>query len=190
LRETHLLCDALGFDASKLLKPDLVPWYVVRRETALATLKEVQNGSRKTERLQKRHKHMMDMNIYHYVPLEEEYAREGEREGKIYPGMRSYLFEVARASEEDVSTGLDSHPGEEVVLVTEGELEFWYRQPSDGIDRSLLLRPGDCIHYSSELPHGYRAAGKTDAARALFVFADPRMSIPSDITTSATSDEE
>jgi transcriptional regulator with XRE-family HTH domain len=64
------------------------------------------------------------------------------------------------------SDGVISHDGEEVGYVIAGEIELTV----DG--RAYLISAGDSFCYRSELPHGYRNCGTTEA-RVLFVNTPP-----------------
>jgi transcriptional regulator with XRE-family HTH domain len=178
LREVLLLAEALGLSVEELLRANRKPWFVIRHKHAQQLLSDVAAHKVQSRRLHERHKHMMDKELYRYVPLEEEFALEGDWEGDLKPGMRAYLFEVERADRDEVIKGLDSHPGEEIVLVLEGELEFWYKQSADDPPKSISLKTQDLIHYSSELLHGYRAGGKGQTAKAIFIFAEPQLPTP------------
>lgn len=190
LRELLLLSEVLGVSPEKILKPDVIPWFVVRRERAEKLLTEIESGQVKVERLHDRHQHMMNKSIYKYVPLEDNLSAKEEYEGNLTAGMRAYIFEVARASQQDLLAGLDRHHGEEIVIVMEGELEFWFKQRTKDTPRSISLKAGDCIHYSSQLLHGYRAAGKDQSARAIFVFSEPDHLTPPQVTADTLYEKE
>jgi transcriptional regulator with XRE-family HTH domain len=64
------------------------------------------------------------------------------------------------------SFGLISHEGEEVGYVIAGEIELFLG------DRSYQLSAGDTFCFRSEIGHGYRNRGKTEA-RILFVNTPP-----------------
>jgi transcriptional regulator with XRE-family HTH domain len=64
------------------------------------------------------------------------------------------------------SFGLISHEGEEVGYVIAGEIELFLG------DRSYRLSAGDTFCFRSEIGHGYRNRGKTEA-RILFVNTPP-----------------
>ena len=53
------------------------------------------------------------------------------------------------------------HPGEELVLVTKGTLEFTIEE------RSYRLRPGDSIHFRTNRPHSWRNP-TSSSARAIW----------------------
>ncbi|MBU2550641.1 MAG: XRE family transcriptional regulator [Proteobacteria bacterium] len=59
-----------------------------------------------------------------------------------------------------------SHPGEELVFQLEGMVEYTIR------GEVFVLRPGDCLHFRSELPHTWRLLGDQDSA-ALVVLTPP-----------------
>lgn len=185
LRELMLLCKSLALSPEKILNSDLIPWFVVRRDRAHEILHAIELGHLTVKRQDNRHNHMLNKNVYKYVPLEDDLAIDTEREGRLLPSMRAFIFEVARASQDDVLTGLDRHPGEEIVIVMEGELEFWYKQDEKDHPRSVSLKAGDCIHYSSQLYHGYRASGKDQSAKAIFVFREQEGATPAEIRTTS-----
>lgn len=56
------------------------------------------------------------------------------------------------------SDGLISHVGEEMGYLLEGLVEL----EVDG--RKFVIRPGDSFYFRSELPHGYRNLGTTEAS--------------------------
>ncbi len=49
------------------------------------------------------------------------------------------------------------HPGEELIYVLEGQLEFVVN------GRDHTLKPGDALHFRSVQPHSWRNPGKVDA---------------------------
>lgn len=82
------------------------------------------------------------------------------------------LFTVAgvRATvEPGASSGgkLLAHPGEELVYVLEGELEF------DVAGQQFRLRPLDALHFRTVQPHSWRNPGSTPAV-ALWMTLRPR----------------
>jgi transcriptional regulator with XRE-family HTH domain len=173
-RELVLICKALDLQPAALFRSNQ-PWFVVRADKARARLEEVLKGRYQVQRSEAAHRNMIDKGIYNYVPLEPPNV---EVEHPDVPGqapdaltsefsMRSYLFSVGRVEDENLT--LDHLDGEEIVYVLKGELEFRYVQP-DGQPRSITLRPGDTLHYSSLLNHAFRATGTGDRALALFVY--------------------
>jgi transcriptional regulator with XRE-family HTH domain len=64
------------------------------------------------------------------------------------------------------SFGLISHEGEEVGYLIAGEIELFVG------DKSYQLSPGDTFYFRSEIGHGYRNRGDTEA-RVLFVNTPP-----------------
>ena len=85
--------------------------------------------------------------------------------------MQKYFFQIEGANEEQVIAGLDRHEGEEIIFVIEGELQFWFKQEESKSARHITLKKGDCLHYKSQLLHGYRATG-TSSVEALFVYSN------------------
>jgi quercetin dioxygenase-like cupin family protein len=67
---------------------------------------------------------------------------------------------------------LSSHEGEEIIYVLSGEVEFWCKTADSTEPVTRTLHPGDCLHFSSRVSHGFRAIGAKDA-EALFVYAMP-----------------
>jgi transcriptional regulator with XRE-family HTH domain len=59
------------------------------------------------------------------------------------------------------------HPGEELVHLLEGELEFVVNE------RSYWLHPGDSLHFRTVQPHTWRNPGSTDAV-ALWMALRPQ----------------
>lgn len=64
------------------------------------------------------------------------------------------------------SDGLISHAGEEMGYLLEGLLEL------EVGGEKLVIRPGDSFHFRSDLPHGYRNLGPSEA-RVLWVNTPP-----------------
>jgi len=59
------------------------------------------------------------------------------------------------------------HPGEELVYLLEGELEFVVN------DQTYRLQPGDSLHFRTVQPHSWRNPGTTDAV-ALWMALRPQ----------------
>lgn len=182
LPELELLCLALERDLRELFQPATKPWFVVRRGKSEEWLQEVLDGRRVIERQTGRHAKLIKDGVYRYLPLEDEpgtaekpgLVESNERAGTMTPLMRKNLLIVGKADEGDVKEALIGHPGEEIIFVLEGELDFWFCQqrgdPPQHLDSPL--GPGDCLHFSSELLHGFRAPGKT-TVRAFQIFCEP-----------------
>jgi transcriptional regulator with XRE-family HTH domain len=183
LPELVLLCLALEQDLRELLQPAPKPWFVVRKTKSEEWLREILDipPKRKIKRETRRHEKLIENEVYRYVPLEDDQGTQEspglvspkERIGMVNPLMRKNLLIVGRLDEREIKESLDSHPGEEIVFVLEGELEFWFSQRREDHPQSLdpPLGPGDCLHFSSELFHGFRASGKK-TVRALQVFCE------------------
>jgi transcriptional regulator with XRE-family HTH domain len=177
------LVDLFQITWEKLLGPIGKPWYVVRKSTAKKRLQEVRSGKRVIIRHDQAHEDLIKKGVYLYVPLEqsEDYVLKGDSEEGVKlddPLMQKYLFEIGTADEDEVIDGLDNHTGEEIIYVIKGEVEFWFEQEYLGkIDR-CVLKEGDCLHYRSSMPHGYRATGRNEVAEALFVYCDVRSTPP------------
>ncbi len=60
------------------------------------------------------------------------------------------------------------HEGQECVYLIAGELEF--RTPEE----LIVLAPGDCLYFESDVPHSFRSLGET-AAQALVVVSSAKM---------------
>jgi quercetin dioxygenase-like cupin family protein len=58
------------------------------------------------------------------------------------------------------------HPGEELVHLLEGELEFQVD------DETVLLAPGDSLHFRTDRPHRWRNPGRKPA-RAVWMALRP-----------------
>src|SRR6202035_967668 len=136
------------------------------------------------KRQTERHKKLIESGVYRYIPLEDDSGAEvasglvleNERSGAMHPLMRKNLLIVGKMDESQIRHNpelLYSHPGEEIIFVLEGELEFWYSQKrGDPPQRlGLPLGPGDCLHFSSEVLHAFRAPGRTPV-RAFQVFCE------------------
>jgi transcriptional regulator with XRE-family HTH domain len=182
MREVYLLAGALGVSADAFLPGIAAPWYAIRFENALSWLDEIIAGTRIIERQGDSHHVMMHPDpehdrkepVYRYVPLVNQLglADAAERSATAFPQlMQKYLFEVGSCDLEVVIEGLDSHGGEEIVCVLEGELEFWFQQTGEE-PRFITLKKNTTLQYSSRLKHGYRAGGKDKVARALFVYTN------------------
>ncbi|MFA4954519.1 MAG: cupin domain-containing protein [Patescibacteria group bacterium] len=197
VRELYLLALALNIRVETLLSDDVTPWFLVRRSASEPVLAEVSADEKSIESLDGAHKKMIESRVYSLLPLNAASGLVNEKEcegGLSQHLMRKYLFRVGRCNEKDMV--LDNHAGEEIVWVIEGELEFWARQPiTNGPERRLTLQPGDCLHYSSALFHGYRATGDCEYAlallvstRQLLVFAEETFVLKSVTPPDATSD--
>jgi transcriptional regulator with XRE-family HTH domain len=170
--ELEALCQVLGLPSDSVWSPEKEPWYVVRRRLAENVLVEIVDGKRVIAKYEPAHKQLIAAGVYRYVPLEETLSS-GEKEGTLKPVMRGYLFDAGRADKAHMETpgALGQHGGEELIFVLEGEMDFWFRQTQDGPISTIRLAPLDCLHFSSQLPHGFSAAGTAERSRALFVFA-------------------
>jgi transcriptional regulator with XRE-family HTH domain len=181
LPELQLLCLALECDLRDLFQPAPKPWFVVRKTKAEEWLQDILSGKRVVKRETGRHQKLIESEVYRYVPLEDDLGTQEapglvlpkERAGMLNPLMRKNLLIVGRLNEQEIEKALDSHPGEEIVFILQGELEFWFRGQGDDSPRSLdlPLGPGDCLHFSSELLHAFRATGK-ETVRAFQVFCE------------------
>ena len=96
--------------------------------------------------------------------------------------MQKYLFEVGSCDEDVMLEGLWPHAGEEIVFVLKGELEFWTRQNPGADPKRVTLRQFDSLHYSSIIPHAYRATGGDKTALAYFVYTLVGSPPPDEIT--------
>jgi quercetin dioxygenase-like cupin family protein len=92
----------------------------------------------------------------------------GLRMERLVPHARGHLLQgnihvIAPGGSTD---GVISHDGEEVGYVIAGEIEL-------NVDGHVhRAKAGDSFCYRSELPHGYRNSGKSEA-RVLFVNTPP-----------------
>lgn len=174
LQELAFLCETLEIDIQDVIAPRY-PWVLLRASAIEGVLRTVLDGNRRFLRIGGAHQFMIDTHpVYYYVPLDQENIPDAKSEGHLQPSMRKFLFEVKHVSEEIVLEGLDSHGGEEIVFLLEGELEFFFRQPGKTEPTRLELKQGDCLQYSSLLPHGYRCPRNNKVARALFVYVEPK----------------
>jgi transcriptional regulator with XRE-family HTH domain len=171
-REIYLLAHALNKSPEKFLPGVAMPWFLVRFDAAMRRLDEVRAGTRIVERRGDSHETMIKRGVYRYVPIDEKpgLVKEGESAGILAHYMQKYLFEVGRCDEALMLEGLLGHAGEEIVFVLRGELEFWTRQYEGQEPKRITLRQHDSLHYSSVVPHGYRATGIDDTALAYFVY--------------------
>lgn len=179
--EIVILCNVLDLSPNDVLGTQDQPWFVIRAGKAEQRLSEVREDKSKIKRRGAAHEYLIEKGVYRYIPLANNnlLVEEGETgKAKFVPLIRKFLFEVGRAQEEDIKQGLDSHTGEETIYVLDGEMEFWYRQSLNHPPKNLTLRKDDCLHFSSELLHGFRAAGTTERAKALFVLAEISTSDP------------
>ena len=78
--------------------------------------------------------------------------------------MESQLWRVAPGTS---SGGAYSHEGEEFIYVLKGRFEVWLEEVEH-----YVLRPGDCLYFSSTQPHRWLNPGKTEA-RLLWVNTPP-----------------
>ena len=78
--------------------------------------------------------------------------------------MESQLWRVAPGAS---SGGAYSHEGEEFIYVLQGRFEVWLEEVEH-----YVLRPGDCLYFSSTQPHRWLNPGKTEA-RLLWVNTPP-----------------
>ena len=65
------------------------------------------------------------------------------------------------------SGGAYSHEGEELIYVLQGRFEVWLEEVEH-----YVLRPGDCLYFSSTQPHRWLNPGKTET-RLLWVNTPP-----------------
>jgi mannose-6-phosphate isomerase-like protein (cupin superfamily) len=189
LRELNLLAKALGVNPAALLGLGHEPWYVVRGDMAERMLAEVRAGKKSIIRQSGAHRAMIRAGVYTYAPLVSLLDSEGETAPRAssLEQMQSCLFMAGRCDENDMV--LDHHLGEEMLWVLEGELEFWsQQQDSAEAPKRVTLLSGDSLHFSSELPHGFRATGKSDYAKALFVHATKPTPAPPAITLTGDPD--
>jgi transcriptional regulator with XRE-family HTH domain len=187
LPELELLCLALERDFQELFQPASIPWFVIRKNRSEEWLQEIlsEPPKRIIKRQTERHSELIKSGVYRYIPLEDDSGTDeapglvlqNERSGTMRPLMRKNLLIVGKIDETEIRNivvdSLDSHPGEEIIYVLEGELEFWYAETrGDPPQRlELPLGPGDCLHFSSNLLHAFRAPGRT-AVRAFQVFCE------------------
>jgi len=184
LAEVFILCRAMKKSVTELLgeRPNLEPWFVVRHENVTAALA----GDERFGHLQREgaaHAFLVEKHVYKYVPLDDdggsgEFISQREREGQPDPIMRKFILEVGQADDPDIREGMGSHDGEEILYVLNGELDFWWCQPTAKEIERLILRKDDCIQYSSKLRHAYRASGTCRSAQALVVFSEPKVRMP------------
>jgi DNA-binding transcriptional MerR regulator/quercetin dioxygenase-like cupin family protein len=78
--------------------------------------------------------------------------------------MESQLWRIAPGAS---SGGAYSHEGEEFIYVLQGRFEVWLEDVEH-----YVLRPGDCLYFSSAQPHRWLNPGKTET-RLLWVNTPP-----------------
>src|ERR1019366_3801304 len=98
------------------------------------------------------------------------------------PLMQKSVFIIEPIEDDDeLVEGLDSHWGEEIIYVVKNSVWVWFADVPDKEQMrskmskderivKILLHEGDCLHYSSELLHGFKAY--REPATALFVYSD------------------
>jgi transcriptional regulator with XRE-family HTH domain len=167
------------------------PWFNVRQTVWSKHLLEIKEGIRTNDGSKSPHKFLIDKGVYIYAVLDAEI--EGVDVNDRMEGisaissqtfsldlgrMQKYLVEISgteiiNINGNEAIEGLASHYGEEIMFVFTGQLNFWFQQPvaNSKIERRIL-NPGDCLHYSSKLLHGFSAVNGT--AQALFVFSNVR----------------
>jgi hypothetical protein len=110
--------------------------------------------------------HAAMKDVYSYVSLDmnaalpdDVSAGAGRRASQaVWPSVSQlFLFKATYCPLELVVRGLAVHEGEEVLQVRSGALEWWYRDDLGGSPQRKLLHAGDILHYSSRMPHAYRA---------------------------------
>ena len=205
VREAGLLCEVLRMDFASLWGQE-EPLFVVRRGAAKEVLDAEKDAQRHGQSLIERrggeHKEYLDSGAYYYAPLVPRLSRNGEHTNFSAPlQMQQYFFEIStncpvKFTDPAVREN-QSHPGEEIVFIVDGDVDFTYQLPdsyrrnANDRDLTLLNEPatirvnaGDTLQYSSEIAHEYRAIG--GPAHALFVFL-PKGSSRQQITV--TSDK-
>jgi len=81
-----------------------------------------------------------------------------------FAGQQMSAFELTFPPGEQAPPKLLTHEGEEVLFLLEGTIEFQIGS------ESLVMKPGDCVHFNCEQPHMGRNIGKVPA-RLLMVVA-------------------
>ena len=162
--------------ARRLFPSADAPWFIVRDGTVRERLKEVIEGKREIQRTGTAHQKLIARGVYRYVPLVQspDYVDERDQYGTMTPHVSVTRFLVSRADLDWMNEpdALSSHEGEEIIYVLSGEVEFWCKTADSTEPVTRTLHPGDCLHFSSRVSHGFRAIGAKDA-EALFVYAMP-----------------
>lgn len=93
---------------------------------------------------------------------------EGIRMERVIPYAKGHLLQsnIHRIAPGGSSFGLISHEGEEVGYLITGKIELYVG------DKAYQLSAGDTFSFRSEIAHGYRNCGSTEA-RILFVNTPP-----------------
>ncbi len=84
---------------------------------------------------------------------------------KTRKNMEPFLVEFERKDRKEMS--FYSHEGEEFIFVLEGSLEFRTR------DEVHRLKQGDSLYFESDVPHAYRALGRSNAKAIAVIFPMP-----------------
>jgi len=100
--------------------------------------------------------------------LDSERKGSGIRLERLVPYTRGHLLQgnVHVIDPGGVTDGEITHIGEEVGYVLAGEIELRIA------DELFVLKAGDSFLYQSDLPHGYRNSGTTEA-RVIFINTPP-----------------
>lgn len=140
-----------------------------------------------TSRHDGKHQLMIGEGLYRPIPLEPRLASKWN-EVFLENSMSINLLRVEEATFDQMMRpdALDSHDGEEVIFVVEGEVEFFFVQTPRFDPRAPLdlkrepVSAGGCLHYTASALHGFRAIGGAPAL-ALYVASKPRAYIVKDL---------
>lgn len=185
IREIAILCDALGLSRAEAVEPPAKPYFINRSDVIAARLREALDGSYRVKRTSRAHEDLIDKGDrpYRYVPLTDDasvvkqQATPPDVQGALTsPLMQKFIFVIQSVSDSELFKGLDRHWGEEIIYVVKNNVWAWFADVpdkdklTDASITKLLLHEGDCLHFSSELLHGFSAY--REPATALFVYSD------------------
>jgi transcriptional regulator with XRE-family HTH domain len=108
------------------------------------------------------HDFMVTKGVYRYVPLAMGLSDSSLQQKSI---MEKYLFEIGSYQDEDSMErdSLDSHEGEEILVVMKGRCQLWLRVAHGKRPKTFELKEGDAVQYSSAIDHGYRSIDHPDS---------------------------
>ncbi|HEX8396272.1 MAG TPA: XRE family transcriptional regulator [Pyrinomonadaceae bacterium] len=182
------LCSVFGISDDEFReKAKQEPWFVTRRAVIEQHFKEIEKGIRINDGSESAHQELIEDGLYTYVPHIQSMVGADDSSGEVFidsPLMREFSVRIT----DDINLVQDKdgewvfpedaligHPGEEIMYVKEGNLIFWFKQPHSSKVEKRNLSKGDCLHYCSEISHGFSAKPESGVAEALFVYSDIRL---------------
>jgi mannose-6-phosphate isomerase-like protein (cupin superfamily) len=169
--QRHVLCGILQITEDALRGiAKKAPWYIVKKEVIEEYLRKLQNKEIFNPADDSPHKILIEKDIYQYAPCDESIVKskssDKEDVSLTNPMMRGYVirikpYKVQRTNEGieiiDSDNTLASHSGEEIFYVLKGQMYFWFRQPDSEKVEYRICDEGDCLHFSSQINHGFSA---------------------------------